>query len=37
MDAMMNVAQKAVEEALKAGADYADARFNRLSREEFTP
>lgn len=36
MDAMMKVAQAAVEEALKAGADYADARIDRVSREEFT-
>ena len=31
---MMTVAQQAVEQALKAGADYADARVSRLSREE---
>ncbi|MDA1263851.1 MAG: TldD/PmbA family protein [Planctomycetota bacterium] len=33
---MMDTAQAAVEAALKAGADYADARINRLSREEYT-
>ena len=33
---MMDSAQAAVESALKAGADYADARVNRLSREQFT-
>lgn len=32
---MMDTAQAAVEAALKAGADYADARVNRCSREEF--
>ena len=31
---MMDVAQSAVEQALKAGADYADARVNRLSQEQ---
>ncbi|MEE8467513.1 MAG: DNA gyrase modulator, partial [Planctomycetota bacterium] len=30
---MMDTAQAAVEAALKAGADYADARINRLSQE----
>ncbi len=31
---MQNLAQKAVEEAMRAGAEYADARIVRLSREE---
>ncbi len=33
---MMDTAQAAVEAALKAGADYADARINRCSREDLT-
>jgi len=33
---MMDTAQAAVEAALQAGADYADARLNRCSREELT-
>lgn len=33
---MQDIAQLAVDEALRAGADYADARVQRLAREELT-
>ncbi len=33
---MLELAQKAVEEALRQGAEYADVRVNRLAREELT-